>query len=47
MDDKRKSISSDIITRAYMDSLLMEVRHLDAVQPDTTMHLLAVPSVPP
>ena len=39
MDDKRKSISSDIITRAYMDSLLMEVRHLDAVQPDTTMHL--------
>ena len=39
MDDKRKSISSDIITRAYMDSLLMEVRHLDAVQPDTTMTL--------
>ncbi len=33
---ERKSISSDVITRAYIDSLLVEVRHLDAVMPDTS-----------
>ena len=27
---ERKSTSSDVITRAYLDSLLVEVRHLDA-----------------
>lgn len=31
--------SSDQITRAYMDSLLVEVRHLDAVLADTTLEL--------
>jgi len=35
----RKSLSSDVITRAYLDSLLLEVRHLDAVKPDTTLKL--------
>ena len=30
---ERKSLSSDVITRAYIDSLLVEVRHLDAVMP--------------
>ena len=39
MDDKRKSTSSDVITRAYLDSLLVEVRHLDAVAPDTAITL--------
>ena len=36
---ERKSISSDVITRAYIDSLLVEVRHLDAVMPSTEMAL--------
>ena len=36
---ERKSISSDVITRAYIDSLLVEVRHLDAVMPSTEMTL--------
>ena len=36
---ERKSISSDVITRAYIDSLLVEVRHLDAVMPSTEMEL--------
>ena len=36
---ERKSISSDMITRAYIDSLLVEVRHLDAVMPSTEMTL--------
>lgn len=34
-----KSLSSDIITRAYLDSLLVEVRHLDAVMPSTELTL--------
>ena len=34
---ERKSTSSDVITRAYLDSLLVEVRHLDAVLPSTEM----------
>ena len=34
-----KSHSSDHITRAYLDSLLVEVRHLDAVMPSTEMTL--------
>ena len=36
---ERKSTSSDVITRAYIDSLLVEVRHLDAVMPSTEMEL--------
>lgn len=32
---ERKSRSSDVITRAYLDSLLVEVRHLDSVLPST------------
>lgn len=36
---ERKSVSSDVITRAYIDSLLVEVRHLDAVMPSTEMTL--------
>ena len=39
MSEKRKSVSSDVITRAYLDSLLVEVRHLDAVAPDTSVTL--------
>lgn len=36
---ERRSLTSDHITRAYIDSLLVEVRHLDAVLPDTTLNL--------
>ena len=36
---ERKTSSSDVITRAYIDSLLVEVRHLDAVMPSTEMTL--------
>ncbi len=36
---ERKTQSSDFITRAYIDSLLVEVRHLDAVMPSTEMTL--------
>lgn len=36
---ERKTSSSDGITRAYIDSLLVEVRHLDAVMPSTEMTL--------
>ncbi len=36
---ERKSLMSDHITRAYLDSLLVEVRHLDAVMPSTEMTL--------
>ena len=36
---ERRSPVSDHITRAYMDSLLVEVRHLDAVMPSTEMTL--------
>ena len=39
MPFERRSSSSDHITRAYMDSLLVEVRHLDAVTPSTEMTL--------
>lgn len=39
MDSRRKSISSDAITRAYLDNLLVEVRHLDAVLPSTELTL--------
>ena len=31
------TVSSDAITRAYIDSILVEVRHLDAVTPSTEM----------
>lgn len=36
---QRKSTSSDVITRAYLDSLLVETRHMDAVMPDTSFEL--------
>lgn len=33
------TVSSDVITRAYLDSLLVEMRHLDAVKPSTELKL--------
>lgn len=39
MSEHRRSVSSDVITRAYLDSLLVEVRHLDAVKPSTALEL--------
>ena len=44
---ERKSLSSDVITRAYIDSLLVEVRHLDAVMPSTEMTLFGKPFATP
>ena len=44
---ERKSVSSDVITRAYIDSLLVEVRHLDAVMPSTEMALFDKPFATP
>ena len=35
----RKAGDADQITRDYYDSLLVELRHLDAVKPDTTLEL--------
>ena len=37
--ERRRTLSSDVITRAYIDSLLVEMRHLDAVRPDTSLSL--------
>lgn len=34
-----QSGNSDVITREYLDSLLVEMRHLDNVMPDTTLEL--------
>ena len=39
MDEPRRTVSSDVITRAYLDSLLVEMRHLDAVKPSTELKL--------
>lgn len=39
MEEKRRTVSSDVITRAYLDSLLVEMRHLDAVKPSTELSL--------
>ena len=39
MDDNVKPGDSNQITRAYFDSLLVEMRHLDSVMPSTTLEL--------
>ena len=39
MSNIRKTGSSDVITRAYLDSLLVEMRHIDSVLPSTEMTL--------
>ncbi|MBE5795368.1 MAG: alpha-hydroxy-acid oxidizing protein [Clostridiales bacterium] len=39
MSNPRKTGSSDVITRAYLDSLLVEMRHIDSVLPSTEMTL--------
>ncbi|MBQ8654071.1 MAG: alpha-hydroxy-acid oxidizing protein [Clostridia bacterium] len=39
MEYQRRTNSSDLITRAYLDSLLVEMRHLDAVIPSTELQL--------
>jgi len=36
---ERRTVSSDAITRSYLDSLLVEMRHLDAVMPSTKLTL--------
>lgn len=39
MEERVRAVSSDQITRAYFDSLLLEMRHIDAVEPNTTLTL--------
>ena len=39
MAQNQKSGDSNTITRAYFDALLIEMRHIDAVIPDTSLHL--------
>lgn len=39
MEHSRRTLSSDFITRTYIDSLLVEMRHLDAVAPSTELTL--------
>ena len=39
MEERVQPVNSDQITRAYFDSLLLEMRHIDAVEPDTTLSL--------
>ena len=39
MNNNKRSVSSDVITRAYLDSLLLEMRHIDAVMPSTKLSL--------
>ena len=37
--DIKKAGNSDRITREYLDSLLLEMRHIDGRKPDTTFKL--------
>ena len=39
MSQKIHPLNSNDITRSYFDSLLIEMRHIDAVLPDTTLNL--------
>lgn len=39
MDDRPGAIDSNAVTRAYFDELLVEMRHIDAVLPDTALRL--------
>ena len=39
METKKRKHDSNIITRNYFDSLLLEMRHFDAVIPDTSLTL--------
>jgi hypothetical protein len=36
---KQSGVQSDAITRDYFESLLIELRYLDSVEPDTSMTL--------
>jgi len=42
METRKKAHDSNIITRNYFDSLLLEMRHFDAVIPDTSFTLFGV-----
>lgn len=39
MDQREKAMDTNAITRAYFDEILVEMRHLDGVTPDTTLKL--------
>ncbi len=39
MSERERAIDSNEVTRAYFDEILVEMRHLDAVEPDTGLEL--------
>lgn len=39
MEIREKAMDANAITRAYFDEILIEMRHMDAVTPDTTLTL--------
>ena len=39
MDEREKALYTNLITRQYFDEILVEMRHMDGVTPDTTLEL--------
>jgi isopentenyl diphosphate isomerase/L-lactate dehydrogenase-like FMN-dependent dehydrogenase len=39
MQNREEAVDSNLVTREYFDELLVEMRHFDAVLPDTTLNL--------
>ena len=39
MDEREKTLDTNLITRQYFDEILVEMRHMDGVTPDTTLEL--------
>lgn len=39
MDEREKALDTNLITRQYFDEILVEMRHMDGVTPDTTLEL--------
>lgn len=39
MIQREKAVDSNAVTRAYFDEILVEMRHIDAVEPDTALEL--------
>lgn len=39
MDEREKALDANLITRQYFDEILVEMRHMDGVTPDTTLEL--------
>ena len=39
MDEREEALDTNLITRQYFDEILVEMRHMDGVTPDTTLEL--------